>query len=421
LPAGGLKLPRIVMNTSKAIRSVLSATVLAAGVYFGASAQFYEAALVSAFFAFALFSVCIIHLRLFPTLVDLAAILGGTALFLILDFRLLHYSPKLMAWFSFCGLSSFIVLALRLIWSPAEKRRYGVLAFLPSLLFVSSDWFASTFLEWTEKAHPKVLDLYLFNFDASLHVQLPFLLGQAFQTSHWFKTVSVLVYIALPIPIAVVYSGHLLRKESRAIAAMLAFLITGPVGIIFYNLFPAMGPAHIFRAEFPWHPFPLETVRRILLQPVAIPGPRNAIPSLHMGWVLLAWWFSRGLTAMERAIVAFFVVFTVCSTMGMGEHYFVDLVVAFPFALLIESICRYDFPLRGSRRISSAVIGVGMILAWFVALRLAPDFFLISPGIGWTACAATVIACGLQERALANSSVTAAPMPSVPVEIPASH
>src|SRR5215467_2289455 len=247
------------MQIERVVKIAVSALILAAGIGFGSTAQFYNAALVSAFFAFALCSVCIIHLRLFPTLPDLTAMLGGTALFPLIDFRLLHYTPRLMAWFSFMGLSSFIVLALRLVWAPAGKRRFAFLAFIPSLLFVSSDWFAATFLAWTEKAHPRVLDLYLFVFDASLHVQLPFWLGQAFQTTHWFKTVSILVYISLPIPIAVVYSGHLLKRESRAISAMLAFLITGPVGIVFYNLFPAMGPAHVFRMEFPLHPLPLET------------------------------------------------------------------------------------------------------------------------------------------------------------------
>jgi hypothetical protein len=402
------------MQTERIIKITVSGLIVAAGILFGSSSEFYNAALISAFFAFALSSVCIIHLRLFPTLLDLTAMLGGTALFPLIDFRFLHYTPRLMAWFSFLGLSSFIVLALRLVWAPAGKRRFSFLAFVPSLLFVSSDWFASTFLAWTEKAHPRVLDLYLYAFDASLRVQLPFLLGQAFQASHWLRTVSILVYISLPIPIAIVYSGHLLQKESRAISAMLAFLVTGPIGIIFYNIFPAMGPAHIFRMEFPRHPLPFETVQRILLQAIPVSGPRNAIPSLHMGWMLLAWWFSRGLSAVERAIVAFFVIFTVCGTMGTGEHYFIDLIVAFPFALLIESICAYEVPWRSSPRVLSGLAGLAMILVWFAALRFAPKAFLASPLISWIACAVTVGACIYLERTLASTD--RAPTPATAPE-----
>lgn len=388
------------MNGQRFQKFLISALIIAAGICFGTSANFYNSALVSAFFGAALFSVCIIHLRLFPTLLDLTAVLAGTALFALLDFRLLHMAPKIMAWFSFLGLSSILTLAVRLVWSPADKRRFHFLAFVPSLLFVSSDWFASTFLEWTERIHPRVFDLNLFAFDASLRVQLPFLLGQAFQMWHPFRTISLIVYIALPVPIAIVYSGHLRKRESRALSAMLAFLVTGPMGIIFYNLLPAMGPTHIFLQDFPWHPIPFESVHRLVTTPLAFAGPRNAIPSLHMGWVLLAWWFSRGLSLWQRALVAFFVFFTVCGTMGTGEHYFIDLIAAFPFAVLIESLCLYELSWRSSPRLFSAVSSLALLLTWLAVLRFAPHVFLVSPILPWLACALTVAFSSFLDRKL---------------------
>jgi hypothetical protein len=391
------------MNAQRFPKFLISAVIIAAGVWFGTSANFYNAALVSAFFGAALFSVCIIHLRIVPTLLDFTAMLSGTAVFALVDFRVLHLPPKIMAWFSFLGLSSILTLAVRLVWAPADKRRFHFLAFVPSLLFVSSDWFASTFLEWTERAHPGVFDLNLFSFDASLRVQFPFLLGQAFQMWHPFRTISLIVYIALPIPIAIVYSGHLLKRESRAIAAMLAFLVTGPIGIIFYNLLPAMGPTHIFLQDFPWHPIPFESVHRLVITPLAFAGPRNAIPSLHMGWVLLAWWFSRGLSLWQRAIVAFFVFFTICGTMGTGEHYFIDLIAAFPFAVLIESLCLYELPWRSSYRLFSAVSSLALLLAWLTVLRFSPHVFLISPILPWLACILTVACSVFLDRKLTSS------------------
>src|SRR5438477_4615695 len=170
------------MSAYRISQILLSAALVAAGLWLGATADFYNSALISAFFGAALFSVCIVHLRLFPAFLDLLAIAAGTAAFALIDFRLLHYAPKIMAWFSFLGLSSVLILAIRFVWAHATTRRFQALAFIPSLLFVSSDWFASTFLAWTEKAHPRVFDLNLFAFDASLRVQFPFLLGQAFQT-----------------------------------------------------------------------------------------------------------------------------------------------------------------------------------------------------------------------------------------------
>jgi hypothetical protein len=42
-----------------------------------------------------------------------------------------------------------------------------------------------------------------------------------------------------------VYAGQLRRGREKAFPAMAAFLIAGPIGILFYNLFPALGPTHI--------------------------------------------------------------------------------------------------------------------------------------------------------------------------------
>src|SRR5262245_61901934 len=110
------------MTVYRVAQILASAAILAAGFLFGTSSDFYSSALISAFFGAALFSVCVIHLRLFPRIPDVVAILLGTAAFAFLDFRWLHYPQKIMAWFSFLGLSSLLVLAVRLVWAPAAKR-----------------------------------------------------------------------------------------------------------------------------------------------------------------------------------------------------------------------------------------------------------------------------------------------------------
>jgi hypothetical protein len=43
-----------------------------------------------------------------------------------------------------------------------------------------------------------------------------------------------------------------------------------------------------------------------------------------------------------------FVVLTAFATLGTGEHYFIDLVVAYPFSVMMQSLCA--FPLRWSQR-----------------------------------------------------------------------
>jgi hypothetical protein len=378
------------MKLPRAAQILLTIICVAIAAGFGTSSQFYSESLSSAFFAIALISVVIIELRICGVWPDGLALIGLTALLAIVDFRLLHYTPHFMAWFSFFGLNSLLLLALRAIWSRGDRQKLIFLAFVPSLLFVISEWFASNMLDLTERLHPKTLDLFLYFFDGSLGVQLPFLMGQAFALWPWFKIAGELFYLGLPIPIAIVYSGQLLRGRQRALSAMAAFLLTGPVGILFYNIFPAMGPIHLLRGGFPWRPLDLEILRQVVLEPVALRGPRNAIPSLHMGWVLLCWWYSRSLSWWERTITMLFVLFTFCATMGTGEHYFIDVVVAYPFALFMEALCSWPPAFRNRSQLSALLFGLLTILIWFAALRFAPRFFWISPIIPWTACVATV-------------------------------
>jgi hypothetical protein len=386
------------MKLERAAQILLTAVCVAVAARFGTSPQFYTESLSSAFFAIALIGVVIVHLRVCRVWMDALALAGLTALLAVVDFFFLGYKPQIMAWFSFFGLSSLLVLALRTVWASRNRRKLLVLAFIPfllfafvpSLLFVTSEWFASTMLDWTERLHPRTLDLYLYSFDGSLRVQLSFLMGQAFELWPWFKIFGTLFYIALPIPIALVYSGQLLRIKEKAVPAMAAFLFTGPVGIMFYNIFPALGPIHLVRQSFPWNPLHADQLQRLFLEPVPLHGPRNAIPSLHMGWVLLAWWYSRGLSWWERSIALLFLLFTVCATMGTGEHYFVDLVVAYPFALLMQSLCAWPLWRKDAGRISALLFGLFTTLVWLAALRFVPHFFWISPLIPWAGCAGTI-------------------------------
>jgi hypothetical protein len=378
------------MNLPRAVQILLTMVCVAIAAAFGTSPQFYSESLSSAFFAIALISVVIIQLRVCGLWPDALILIAATTLLAIIDFRFLHYTPHFMAWFSFFGLNGLLLLSLRSIWSQGDRRKLLLFAFVPSLLFVTSEWFASNMLDLTEKLHPKTLDLYLYFFDGSLRVQLPFLMGQAFAMWPYFKIAGELFYLGLPIPIALVYSGQLLRVRQRALPAMAAFLLTGPVGILFYNIFPAMGPIHLLQGGFPWHPLDLELLRRVVLEAVPLRGPRNAIPSLHMGWVLLCWWYSRGLSWWERGITILFVLFTFCATMGTGEHYFIDLVVAYPFALLMQALCAWPPAWKSRAQLSALLFGLLVVLAWLAALRFAPHFFWVSPIIPWAACAATV-------------------------------
>jgi hypothetical protein len=380
------------------VQSLLTAVVLVAVGMLGFSSTFYGEALYDAFFGLALASVVILHQRVGPSWLDAAWTAAGMAVLGIVDFHFLHYPPKVMAWFSFLGLSSFAIMALRSIWTPS--RRMFLYAWIPGAAFVMSDYFASSMLEWTAKAHPKTLDLYLLSFEGSLRTQLAFVAGQLYARLPTLHNLALIAYMGLAIPITTIYAGRLVRFKEGAFPAMLAFLVTGPIGILFYNLFPASGPHNLFRSNFPFHPFPIADLPRLALAPLAMPGPRNAMPSLHLAWTLLAWWYSRGLSWMERAIAFAFLALTAFATMGTGEHFFVDLVVAFPFALLICGLCAYPVSWKDSRRIAAILVGLGVTLAWLAMLRYGAKLFWSSPIVPWALSAATMAIAYIRQAKL---------------------
>ena len=388
------------MTSRHIIQILFSLALIVVCARFGVGWTFYATSLASPFFAVALVSVCIFHFTVRRELLDLLVVAGTAALLACVDFGFLHYPLRNVAWLSFLGLGSFLVLALRLTWEPRSNRKILALALLPSLLFMSSDWAAYYFLAYTEKLHPRVFDLYLYAFDASLRVQLPFVIGQCLQKLPALRSISFDFYISLPVIIAVVYTGLLLHNTRRSLSAMTAFLVTGPIGILFYNLLPAMGPIYIFHDGFPWQHFTLAQVHRLFVEPIPVAGPRNAIPSLHMAWVLLAWWFARGLSLWRRVLAALFLVFTFLSTLGLGEHYFVDLVAAVPFSLFVRSLCSFELFWTNRARLWGIFSGLSLTLAWFALLRFAPKAFLFSGLPPWGLSVITVSICLYLEGAI---------------------
>jgi hypothetical protein len=388
------------MKLPTSAKMVATVALLGLAVQLGTSQHFYKSALLSLFFGVTLASVVSIHFRVRPSWQDALSVIGAAALFTVIDFGFLHFKPSSAGIASFLGISSLSTLGLRAIWSQGAEQERMALAFLPALIFVTSDWGSTILLGWTEQANPRVLDLYLFSFDSSLQVQIAFLIGQAYALWPWFRAAGTVFYIALPMVIGLVYAGQLLRDRTRAVSAMMAFLITGPVGVVFYNLLPAVGPIHIFLSEFPWKPIPAGQVRRLLVEPIPVEGLRNCMPSLHMGWVLLAWWYSRGLSVWERGIAMASVVFTTFATMGTGEHYLVDLVVAFPFAVFLQGLCALGLRWNDRARVTAVWYGLLLTLGWIGALRLAVKSFWISPVLPWTCCVLTVASAIFVQRRL---------------------
>jgi hypothetical protein len=372
------------------VKAGLTAVLIGLILALSQSWHFYYESMANAFLSLALGSALIVLGVLRRSWFDLLWVAPGTLLLALLDYRVMDYKPFFMAGFAFAGMSALAVLGAHAIWSKGEERKLLLYGFVPAVLFVASEWSASTLLDITEKLHPKTFDVFLYSFDSSLRVQISFLTGQFLWKFLWVRAAALAIYIALPLPLALVYASQLRQHKEKALTVMLAFLATGPIGVFFYNVLPACGPVHLFGAAFPMHPLSTAQAMSLDIVPVLITGARNAIPSLHMTWVLLVWWNSKGLARWVRTIAAVFVGFTVLATLGTGEHYFIDLVVALPFSLMVQALCSYSMPFREGERRTAFLFGTLVTLVWLALLSFAIKMFWISPLVPWLMVVTTV-------------------------------
>src|SRR5208282_106204 len=373
------------------IRLALSFVVLDTLFWAVSRHRFFDANPLIINFAIAFFSKFLILLRTRICWRELAGLF--MLLILLCGLAVFFFGHSLIWPLVVCilGFDTLGVMAMRVIWLEGDERRTAVFTLLPCIVLLAIGWKIVAMLEWTGKRQPQVLDLNLFSFDASLHVQFPFLVGQLFHRYVPLLIVAVLVYAGLPILLGLIYAGCLMSDRKNALACFIALVIAGPIGVIFYNIFPAAGPAYLFGGNFPWHPLSIEQSRHLLVQPIAIAGFRNAMPSLHAAWAYIAFWFSRNLSRWERGLAGFFLIFTLLATLGTGEHYVIDLVVALPFALFILALSKWF--VTGNWRMFAPPLAAGLLTTflWLGALRSAMDVFWLSPVVPWAACLITAL------------------------------
>jgi len=374
-------------------RAVVTAIVVGVVVALTISQKFADQVARDNFFSLTLAGCTIIFLsvrsrREFPQAAGAGAVLLG------LQMSILKTPFRALTGFALLGLGSWLLLAVRRIWSGGNNDDRVLLqdATLPPLLFLLLGYFGSGPLVMTARLHPKTLDWFLYSFDQSLGTQLSFRFGQVVLSSRPLTRATLAVYYALPIAIMFTYARQLVRNRNLAMMAFLAFAVAGPLGVVFYNLVPAGGPANLFGSRFPFDPLTTEQLRQIPMEALTIAGPRNAFPSLHLAWALLIDWYAEGLSRWTKIVFFVFVLGTVGSTLALGEHYFIDLVTAFPFALMIRAACALNVSFSDSRRFVALLTGGLLMVAWMVLLRWGLPLVWISPIVPWTLVAGTIAA-----------------------------
>lgn len=262
---------------------------------------------------------------------------------------------------AFLGLGAILAVAGRMIWQTRGGALLGELLFLPAFcnLSIAAVAFAS--------AHtPLTYDYSAYALDANLGFP-PFLVGRWFVSCPVLFACCALAYNSLPLYLSLARAVQLRFALPGTPDLRLAYAVLGTAGFVLYQVCPVAGPLYRFGAMFPFHP------------PFAVPpGPaplfpaaRNGMPSLHFGWVLLVFRCCRCYRGCYRrtwiaVLAGLFLILTTLATLGSGEHYVVDLLVAIPLVWAVYAACS---PNRSTIRWSAIVAAVSLTLFCLVGVR----------------------------------------------------
>lgn len=318
----------------------------------------------------------------------IAVVLGGGALTLFDQF-IVHPGSKpdfqISACFGFLGLVSFLVVGFRAIWAEPDERQQLKSILIPAAALTFFVLGSQQLLNLAGMLFPNTTDLYAYAFDGSLGFQPSFVIGRLFRDYPLVGAFGRFTYLSLPLGMALVYAAHLRRQKTAPLFILELFMVAGLLGYFLYLTFPATGPGYVAGPEFPGSPLSLSDLRGLVLHTVPIPWtvPRNAMPSLHITWVLLIWFNCKPLSRLVRALAFTFVLTTIFDTLGTGEHYFIDLLVAFPFAVAVQALCTRWVPVRSPGRFAPLVGGAAVTFLWLISLRYDTSIFLLTPVIPW--------------------------------------
>jgi hypothetical protein len=252
-------------------------------------------------------------------------------------------------------------------------------------------------LDLTVPLHGWAWDPIVLGLDAGFG-QPSFVVGRVAAGHPALLTLLSLVYLFLPVMMA----AMLVLERRRSIESgreserglLRAILLAAAVGYALYHVYPVVGPGPLFGARFPYGIASLAGPPQRLVEVTAIADPRNCMPSLHVGWALLIYWHARALGRPARVAGALWLVSTIFATLAMGQHYFVDLVVAVPFAALIDALAGGGAPARKTSARRQLIATGGVLLAiWYAILLLAPPgatggvplrlLALVTVAVGW--------------------------------------
>jgi hypothetical protein len=297
---------------------------------------------------------------------------------------------KLLAILLNPAIFALVALVASVVWMlKDEKDKSRPLVVFALVLNLIYPWLLSVVLGGEAGLLPWKYDHMLFRLDASLGVSA--------------ASIALPLQGALRIPLLVVYKVILpimvlwlllLRSPNRRGAFVIAYVTEMIAGPIVYAIVPACGPIYAFGAQW-LHPPAVQANLIYLI------GIMNAFPSLHIATAFILVLFAPG--KLWRGVSLVYLAGTVLATLSTGEHYFIDLIPGLAFGCFATSM--------GYSKFRSALVYLGIVLAWSCAVRFGYLILIAHSGLLRTFAALTVALAGI---ALLKEWRIPAMSPSVP-------
>src|ERR1017187_3020351 len=354
--------------------------------------------------AFAVAGAFIIHLASGPSRREVLITLVLAAVLHFLYQRITggfarYFGYMIINWGGFLGISSLLVLAVRAIRNRGEQRKSALSNLIAGGAFFYY-WIVLGFaLTLTDYLIPRVYDQFLYAFDGSLGFQPSFVLGRLIYGRPLAWDLVRTLYFAIALPVAMLYASQRRGRYALGYKIFPLLIAASTGGYLLYFVLPGTGPIYEFRGLFPFH-IPPVAPHLGKIEPMLERAVRNGMPSLHFGTALLLWWNCRIWPKAGRAVMLLFLLVTAFATLALGQHYLIDLVVAFPVMLIFQAAAITAVPLSARERWVPLAVGVCGTFAWLAFLRYGVALWLGRHALSWILVSGTMIGCCFLESRL---------------------
>ena len=293
------------------------------------------------------------------------------------------------------GLSALGMLAYRAWRNPQERSTLWSTLVMASLLpaWQILAYFApniTTTFEESRQITTQTIDCALYYADGLLGFQPSFLVGRLILGWSPIEFLFTVIYIYIAFFMALTALRAFLYPSRNIAPPLLMFFVILLVGASVNNIWtPAIGVQVFLGDLYPFGQPPALSDPTFLLTAPLMEN-LSTIPSLHASWLLACYWSLAAHKDWWRPAMGVIFIATLISTLSIGGHYLIDLMVAVPFTLGCYAICvPWKSPWR-LPQVGSLLFGGGSTAFYLCLLKYSPASLIGHGAALWSSLILTV-------------------------------